>query len=70
MESPSNFKHFQKKMIVIGNVFSKLQTVKGLVKPLSRKRRFQTSFNSQDVNVCQTLLESPWEQLYDVFRSL
>ena len=30
MESPSNFKHFQKKKIVIANVFPKLATVKAL----------------------------------------
>ena len=30
----------------MANVFPKLQTVKDLVKPLSRKRRFRTSFDS------------------------
>ena len=39
MESTWNFKHFQKKTIVIANVFPKLQTVKKLVRPISEKRR-------------------------------
>ena len=32
LESTSNFKHFEKKMIVIANVFPKLQTVKILIR--------------------------------------
>ena len=60
----------EKKMIVIANVFPKLQTVKKLVKPLCRKRRFRTSFDSQRVNWCQTLVKSAWEHLYHVFSSL
>ena len=49
MESTSNLKLFQKKKIVIANIFPKLQTVKDLLKPLSKKRHFRTSFNSQHV---------------------
>ena len=33
-------------MIVIANVFSKLETVKDYVRQLSKKRRFRTSFDS------------------------
>ena len=58
MESPSNFKHFQEKMIVIANVFPKLPTVKDLVKPLFRKRYFRTSFGTQHVKRSQTLVKS------------
>ena len=61
---------FKKKMIVIANVFSKLQTVKNLVKPLSRKRRFRTSFDSQRVNGWKTLVKSAWERFYQIFSSL
>ena len=39
----------KKKMIVIANVFSKLQTVKDLVRPLSKRRRFRTPLDSQHV---------------------
>ena len=56
---------FEKKMIA--NVFPKLQTVKDLVKPLSRKSRFRTSFDSQDVNGCQRLVKSAGEHFHYIF---
>ena len=61
---------FEKKMIVIGNVFPKLQTVKDLVKPLSWKCRFRTSFDSEHVNGCQRLVKSAWEHFYRIFWSI
>ena len=57
---------FEKKVIGIADVFSKLQNVKSLVKPLSRKCCFRTSFHSQRVNGCQTLLKSSWENFYHI----
>ena len=54
-------------MIVIANVLPKLQTVKDLVKKLSRKLRFRTFFGSQDVKGSQTLVKSAPEQFYDFF---
>ena len=45
LESTSNFEHFEKNMIVTANVFSKLETVKILVGPLSKKRSFRTRFD-------------------------
>ena len=48
-----------KKMIVIANVFPKLQTVKILVRPLSKKRRFRTRFDSQHAKASQILAKSP-----------
>ena len=59
LESTSNFKHFKRDMIFIANVFPKLQTVKILVRPLSKKRRFKTRFDSQHVKACQMLAKSP-----------
>ena len=64
------FNIFEKKMIVIAKVFPKLQTVKDLVKPLSRKHRFRISFYIQRINGCQTLGKSAWEHFDYVFRSL
>ena len=61
---------FKKKMIVIANVFPKLQTAKYLVKPLSGKLRFRTSFESQRVNRYQTVVKSAWEHSYHIFWSL
>ena len=63
-------KIFEKKMIAITNVFPKLKTAKDLVKKLSRKGRFRTSFDSQNVNGCQTLVKSTWEHFYHIFGSL
>ena len=58
-ESTSNFKLLKKnKMMVIGNVFPKLQTVKNFVRPFCKKRRFGTWPSSQDVKVCQALAKS------------
>ena len=57
-------------MIVIANVFPKLQNVKDLVKPVSWKHRFRNSFDSQQVNGCQTLVKSAWKQFYQILWSL
>ena len=48
----------KKKMIVIATLFRKLQTVKDLVRPLSKKHRFRTPFDSQHVKGSQTLVKS------------
>ena len=61
---------FEKKMIVIANVFPKLQTVKDLVKPLSWKRCFRISLDNQNINGCETLLKSAWEHFYQISGSL
>ena len=58
LESTSNFKHFEKKMIVIATLFRNLHTVKDLVRPLSEKHRFKALFDSQHANGFQTLVKS------------
>ena len=58
LESTSNFKHLKENMIVIANLFPKLQTVKDFVRRLSKKPRFRTRFNSQYVQVSQILAKS------------
>ena len=57
-------------MIFKANVFPKLHTVKGLIRPSSKKSRFGPPFNSQYVNGMQTLLKSAWENFYHIFSSL
>ena len=57
------------KMIVVANVFPKLQTVEILVISLSKKCRFRTRFDSQHVKASQVLPKSPWEHFYHVFSS-
>ena len=53
-------------MIVIANVFLKLQTVKDLVKSLSNKRRFRTFYGSQLVKRSQTVAKSLWKIVYHI----
>ena len=48
----------KKRIIVIANVFSELQAVKILIRPLSKKRRFGTRFDSQHVKASQVLAKS------------
>ena len=60
----------KKTTIAIATVFNKLQTLKILVRPLSKKRRFRTRFDSQHVKACQILAKSPKEGSYHVFSSL
>ena len=57
-------------MIVIANVFPKLQNVENLVKQLSKKRPFRTRFDSQHVKASQILAKSTLEHFYHVFSSL
>ena len=58
----------KKKMIVIANVFPKLQTVKGLVRPLSKKPFFRTNLDRQHAKGSQTLAKSVWEQFHYLFH--
>ena len=58
LESTSNFKHFEKKMIVIATFFRKLQNVKELVRPLFKKHRFRNSIDNQHVNVSRRIVKS------------
>ena len=60
----------KKKIIVIANVFPLLQTVKNLLRTLSKNRRFGTRFDSQHVKASQVLAKSPWEHIYHVLPSL
>ena len=59
----------KKWMIVIANVFPKLQTVKILVISLSKKCCFRTCFDSQHVKPSQILEKYPGEHFYHVFSS-
>ena len=56
--------------MVIANVFPTLQTLKNLVRPLTKKRLFRTSFDSQYFKVSQTLEKYSWEHFYEIFPSL
>ena len=60
----------KEKMVVIANVIPKLENVKDLVRRLNKKSRFRTTFDSQNVKQCPTLVKSAWEHFYHVFSSL
>ena len=60
---------FRKKMMVIANVFPKLQTVNLLVRPLSKNRRFRKHFDSQHVKVSQILAISSLEHIFPLFSA-
>ena len=57
----------KKKTTLTAYVFPKLQTVKGLVRPMSKKPRLRTSFDSQHVNGSQTTVKSAWMYFYQFF---
>ena len=61
---------FKKKKIVVGNVFSKLATVQGLVTALTMQRRLKISLDSQQVKPFQTLIKYSSEHFYHIFSSL
>ena len=54
-------------MIVIDNLFPKLQTAKNLVRKLSKRRRFRARFDSQHVKASQIIAKSPLGCFYPVF---
>ena len=57
-------------MILIANVLPILQTVKDFVRPLSKKHRFRTPSDSENVKVSQTLVKPAWVHYYHIFPSL
>ena len=59
LQTTSNLKHLEAKMMVVANVFAKFQTVKNFVTGLCKKRRFGTRLNSRYVKVSQILVKSP-----------
>ena len=58
LEYTSNFEHFEKKLIVIATLFRKLQAIKDLVRPLSKKKHFRTPFDGEHVKESQILVKS------------
>ena len=65
----SKFLTSSKKKVLIANVLPILKTVKDLVRPLSQKRLFRSSFDSQYVKVSQTLVKPAWEHFHHIFSS-
>ena len=59
----------KEKMIVIANVFPKLQTLKIFVRKLSQEHRFRTGFGSKHEKASHLLSKSPTEWFYHVLLS-
>ena len=56
-------------MIVIAIVLPKLPTMKNLVRPLTKKRRYRTRFHSQHVKASKIHAKSRRERFHHVFPS-
>ena len=67
LQSTSNFNLFEKNIILIAPSFRELQTVKDLVRPLSKKHRFRILFYSHHVKGSQTLVKSALEHFHNIF---
>ena len=59
----------RKNMMVIANVFRKLQTVKNFVRLFSKKHRFGTRFDNQHVKVSRILAKCPLRAILSCFSS-
>ena len=70
LKTNSNFKHFEKTMAVKTNVFPEFKTTKDVVRLISKKPCFRTSFDSQHVKGLQTPVKSVWQQFYHNSRLL
>ena len=60
----------RKTMIVMATLFWKLQIVKDLVRPPSKKHCLRTPLHSQHVEGCQNNGKSAWEKFHHTFSSL
>ena len=66
LESASNSKHFEKKLSLVAYVFSKLQTVKDMVRQMSKYPRLLAAFSGQDVKGSLRLVKSPCGYFYQI----
>ena len=60
----------KRRMIVLATFFRKLQTLKDLDRPLSKKHRFGPSLDSQHVKESQTYIKSAWAHFHHIFLLL
>ena len=65
-----NSKHPEKKMIVTTNVFPEFKTSKYVVRQISKKCRFRTTFDSQHDKEPQRPVKSAWHHFYHTSPSL
>ena len=60
-QSTSKFKYFEQNMTLVAYAFSKLRTVKCMVRQMFKEPRFIAPSYCQHVEGSQTLVKSPWE---------
>ena len=60
----------EKKMTLIGQIFSKFRTPKNMVRSISKRSRFYGSFGIQHGKQAKTLLKFEWQHLYQCYWSL
>ena len=58
LQSTSNFKHYEKKFMVVATLLRTLQAVKSLVRFITKKHCFGTPFDSEHVKGSKTLVKS------------
>ena len=59
----------KEKMMVLANVFPKLQTVKNLARTLFKRCCFRERFDTEHVKASQILAKSPWVCFFHVFST-
>ena len=59
-----NFQYFIRKMTLIAYVFRKLQTVKEVVRQISKEHRFRTTFKCKHAKGSQTIVKSASQHFY------
>ena len=67
LKSASNFEQFEKITSLIGYLLPKLQTLKNLVRPMSKQPRYTTPFDSHSVKDFYTLANCARQHLYHIF---
>ena len=70
VQSTSNFKHFERNILMLPYVFSKLPTVKRTVTQMFKYHRVIAPFYGQHVKRSKTLVKCPWEYFYKFSLSL
>ena len=70
LNSKWNFENFEKNMSLIADVFTKSRTPKDVVRWMSKRPCFRTSFNSQHAKGSQALMNSKREHCYHIFSPL
>ena len=67
LKSSLNFKHFQKKMTFIADVFPKLRSPENMVRSMPKKSRFRGSVEKQQAKCAETLFKLEGHLPYHIY---